>query len=152
MGGNANNRRIVVGVDGSESSIAALRRASRIAAALGASVEAVTVWHTPLSAGEYPLAFDVNPEEDARSILNTALHAAFGAQHPVWLHAFVVEGNTPKALIDESEGAEMLVLGSRGHGGFVGLLLGSVSTACAEHARCPVLIMHTADAAVTAER
>ena len=45
-------------------------------------------------------------------------------------------------LIDESISAEMLVLGSRGHGGFAGLLLGSVSSACAEHAHCPVLVVH----------
>jgi Universal stress protein family. len=50
-------------------------------------------------------------------------------------------------LIEESAHASMLILGSRGHGGFVGMLLGSVSAACAEHAHCPVLVMHGAERA-----
>jgi nucleotide-binding universal stress UspA family protein len=53
-----------------------------------------------------------------------------------------LHGPPARTLIEESRNAFMLVLGSRGHGGFAGLLLGSVSTACAQHAHCPVLIMH----------
>ncbi|MHB1172123.1 MAG: universal stress protein [Lacisediminihabitans sp.] len=66
----------------------------------------------------------------------------FGDDRPSWFQAAVREGSTTQVLIEQSKGAEMLILGSRGHGGFVGLLLGSVSAACAEHAHCPVLIMH----------
>lgn len=147
----SDHSRIVVGVDGSESSLAALRRAARMAVALGTSVEAVTVWHVPVSFSEYPIALGANPAEDARSVLNTALDTVFGAQRPAWLHGYLAEGNAAKVLIDESENAQMLILGSRGHGGFVGLLLGSVSSACAEHARCPVLIMHAADVSSTTD-
>lgn len=136
---------IVVGVDGSASSLAALRRADRIARALNVPLEAVIAWHTPMAVGGYPVALEVSPEDDARGILNASLDTVFGEQRPAWIHSTIMEGNPAKVLIDESRHAEMLVLGSRGHGGFAGLLLGSVSAACAEHARCPVLVMHTAE-------
>lgn len=58
-------------------------------------------------------------------------------------------GGAAKVLLNQSAGAQMLVVGSRGHGGFIGLLLGSVSAACAEHARCPVLIVHGNDESPT---
>jgi len=54
----------------------------------------------------------------------------------------VVEGRPAAVLVDESQGADLLVVGSRGHGGFAGLLLGSVSQQCAHHAACPVVIVH----------
>ena len=58
------------------------------------------------------------------------------------MNQYLYEGNAAKVLLEASEGARMLVVGSRGHGGFSGLLLGSVSAACAEHARCPVVVVH----------
>lgn len=133
--------RIVVGVDGSESSIDALRFAVRTAKAFRTSLEAVAVWTYPAGA-EVALLANWSPEEDAREILVTAAKTVFGDDHPSWFSTATKRGSAARALIEESVGAGMLVLGSRGHGGFIGLLLGSVSAACAEHAHCPVLIVH----------
>ena len=74
--------------------------------------------------------------------MNGALGHQFGPILPGWVSTSSLEGNAAQRLIDASEGAEMLVVGSRGHGGVVGLLLGSVSSACAEKAHCPVLVVH----------
>jgi nucleotide-binding universal stress UspA family protein len=136
--------RIVVGIDGSDASLEALRRGIRIAHALGCSIEAITTWRAA-PYGEYA---DVSghyietAENDARAILNDAATAVFGAEVPEWFAAGVYQGNADQVLIEQSKGAEMLVVGSRGHGGLAGVLLGSVSALCAERATCPVLIMH----------
>lgn len=133
--------RIVVGVDGSESSIEALRYGVQIASAFGAPLEAVTIWRFQY-ASHVPMADALDPENDARGIMESALGRIFGDQRPSWFTSHTSEGLTAETLIRESEGAGMLILGSRGHGGFVGLLLGSVSAQCAEHASCPVLVVH----------
>jgi nucleotide-binding universal stress UspA family protein len=133
--------RIVVGVDGSAPSIEALRHGARLAEALGVRLEAVSVWNNPPVFDAYPPA-DWSAEGEARDKLAAAADAVFASEPPSWFSTKTRRGNPAPALIAESDGAEMLVLGSRGHGGFVGLLLGSVSTACAEHAKCPVLIVH----------
>jgi nucleotide-binding universal stress UspA family protein len=70
------------------------------------------------------------------------LDQVFGAHRPADLQVTVQEGHATKVLLDAGRGARMLVLGSRGHGGFAGLLLGSVSSACAQHATCPVVVVH----------
>jgi nucleotide-binding universal stress UspA family protein len=137
--------RVIVGVDGSPSSIGALRRGLRIASALGLPLEAVAVWHYPNVYGGYSGEVYV-PSVDvlsdgAQEMIDDTVSAVFGdAPRPSWFHESIREGQTARALLDESEGAEMLIVGSRGHGGFAGLLLGSVSEACAEHGTCPVLV------------
>ncbi len=133
--------RIVVGIDGSESSVDALRFAVRTAQAFGTSLEAIAVWSYPAGA-EVALLAGWSPEDNAHEILETAAQAVFGSDLPTWFSTATKPGSPARALIEESTGAEMLVLGSRGHGGFAGLLLGSVSTACAAHAHCPVVIVH----------
>ncbi|WP_341953414.1 universal stress protein [Salinibacterium sp. TMP30] len=135
--------RIVVGVDGSDSSIEALRAAERTAQAFGTSLEAVTTWTYPVGA-EVALLSGWSPEEDANEIIEAVAEQVFGGDRPSWFSTKVKPGLAAHALIEESIGAEMLILGSRGRGGFVGLLLGSVSTACAQHAHCPVLIVRSA--------
>lgn len=134
--------RLVVGVDGSDSSLSALRRGARMATALDGSLEAVIVWHFPGDGFLYPPITEWSPEKDADTVVRTAADAVFGETWPTWFTVSTRQGAPAQVLIDESEGAEMLILGSRGHGGFPGLLLGSVSHSCAQHAHCPVLIMH----------
>lgn len=133
--------RILVGVDGSAASIEALRYAAYLADALGAPVHAVAAWGYPALADYYDVGV-WSPEQDAATILQAALEAAFGDRPPENLSSGVIPGPPARALIDESRRASMLVVGSRGRGGFAGLLLGSVSQACAAHAHCPVLVMH----------
>jgi len=141
------SHRIVVGVDGSKSSIDALRWAGRIADALDVEIDAVTSWEFPTSYGG-PVPLDYRPDQDAEHALAQALTAAFGEKRPVGLRALVRQGHPARVLIDAGEDAALLVVGSRGHGGFVGMLLGSVSAYCAEHGACPVVVVHpTTDAA-----
>jgi nucleotide-binding universal stress UspA family protein len=136
--------RIVVGVDGSEPSKQALRWAQRLAAGAGATVEAVIGWQYPVMTGwgpgALPLNFDL--QADMEKVLTDSVDAVFGAHRPAGLKLTVAEGHPASVLLERSAGALMLVVGSRGHGGFMGLLLGSISANVAEHARCPVLVVH----------
>jgi nucleotide-binding universal stress UspA family protein len=133
--------RIVVAVDGSPPSVQALRWARTLAGCTGAAVEAVTVWTYPAAAG-WGMVGGWDPEQNAKAVVEEALDAAYGEERPADLTARVLQGPPAKTLLDASEGAQMLVMGSRGHGGFAGLLLGSVSAVCAEHAHVPVLVVH----------
>jgi nucleotide-binding universal stress UspA family protein len=134
--------RVVVGVDGSQQSRRALKWAARAAEAIGAGLDAVTVWHYPVSYGWSYAADDWNPEADAMTCLEEAVDEAFPAGRPGRLNLVVREGPAARELLEATRDATLLVLGSRGHGGFAGLLLGSVSASCAEHASCPVLVVH----------
>ncbi len=133
---------IVVGVDGSPQSVEALRWAARMAPVLGAGIRAVGAWEYPAEyAGYVPLGSD-NFDEVTRKRVDKAVHEAFGDDLPAGFSTSVVFGHPSKVLVHESEDATMLVVGRRGHGGFRGLLLGSVSAACVSHASCPVLVIH----------
>ncbi|PLC13169.1 universal stress protein UspA [Kocuria flava] len=133
---------IVVGVDGSEGSVEALRWAARMAPVLGARIRAVGAWeYPPEYAGYVPIGSD-NFDEITRKRAEAAVQEAFGDDLPEGLTTSVVFGHPSRVLVEESEDAAMLVVGRRGHGGFRGLLLGSVSAACVSHAHCPVLVIH----------
>jgi nucleotide-binding universal stress UspA family protein len=134
--------RIVVGVDGSPSSQQALRWGARAAAAFGAGLDAVTAWDFPAGYGFGSVPSDWDPAQDMRTVLDQTIQAVFGDQPPAGLRRLVNEGGAARVLLNASQGAIMLVVGSRGHGGFAGLLLGSVSANVAEHASCPVLVIH----------
>ena len=134
--------RIVVGVDGSEQSKLALRWALSVSATSRASIEAVAAWHFPVNFGWGYVSDDWDPEADATKALEDTVDEVFGTARPAGLRLLVRQGLPAKVLLDESDGATMLIVGSRGHGGFTGLLLGSVSASCAEHATCPVLVIH----------
>lgn len=134
--------RVVVGVDGSGPSLEALRWAVRIAPVVDGAIEAVSTWEIPSDYGWATDLGDWQPDVDARRVLDGALDAVFGEQRPPGLVAIVREGHASTVLLEVSKDADMLIVGSRGHGGFAGLLLGSVSAAVAEHAHCPVLVVH----------
>ena len=133
---------IVVGVDGSRASVAALRKAISLATLSGASVEAVYAWEFPRRYGPMSPTITWSPKDEAESVLIAVVNEVFGENVPEWFTGRATEGLAAHRLIDESRSADLLVVGSRGHGGFVGLLLGSVSATCAEHAHCPVLVVH----------
>jgi nucleotide-binding universal stress UspA family protein len=141
-GPGAGAGRIVVGVDGSRPSKQALRWSAHLAATFGAGLDAVTAWDFPAAYGWSAVPSDWDPARDMRKVLDESLQEVFGDQPPAGLRRRVLEGGAAKVLLDASQGAIMLVVGSRGHGGFAGLLLGSVSSNVAEHASCPVLVIH----------
>jgi nucleotide-binding universal stress UspA family protein len=134
---------IVVGVDGSESSRRAFRFALDEARLRGATVKAVLAWALPFSGGATTgmlpeLVSDFQAEAE-RSLAEAV--AEVGGAGEIDLEQVTVEGGAGRALLEAAEGAELLVVGSHGRGGFKGLLLGSVSQQCAHHATCPVVIV-----------
>jgi nucleotide-binding universal stress UspA family protein len=139
-----NRGRIVVGVDGSPSSVQALRWALEQARLTGAPVCAVSAWALPASPTWLAVEEDADYwEEGARTVLDDAIKDATGDAEALPVQREVVGGHPAKVLIDASTDAGLLVVGSRGHGGFTGLLLGSVSQHVVAHASCPVVVVHT---------
>jgi nucleotide-binding universal stress UspA family protein len=131
---------IVVGVDGSSSSLDALTWAVAQAALTGATVQAVIAWDYPSLYGAYPIGDSVDWGINAQQIIDTALDTALG-KDSAKVSSTVVQGHPARVLIDASAGAELLVVGNRGHGEFTEMLLGSVSQHVVSHATCPVLVM-----------
>jgi nucleotide-binding universal stress UspA family protein len=154
---------IVVGVDGSAGSDKALRWALAEAKLRGVSVRALTVYEPPPLPAAAPLAGGAGAfaptvlEEDVERLRSASAAAAERALDDalermgeeatadIEITPDAVEGSPAETLIDAGRGAELLVLGSRGRGGFVGLLLGSVSQQCAQHPPCPVVILPPPD-------
>jgi nucleotide-binding universal stress UspA family protein len=134
-------RRIVVGVDGSDSSKVALRWAIRQAKLTGGSVDAVTAWRYPAGYGMAPVAESTDFESEAKNTLTEALNEVGGLEPDVIVRPVVAEGHAAEVLLHAAKGAELLIVGSRGHGGFTSALVGSVSMSCVLHAHCPVLVM-----------
>jgi nucleotide-binding universal stress UspA family protein len=133
--------RIVVGVDGSASSLDALAWAARQAALTSAGLEVVMTWEWPDSYGwAVPVPDDFDPESTVRRTLEDALAPVRAASPGLPIEEKVVNGHPAPVLVEASKDADLLVVGSRGHGEFVGMLLGSVSEYCAGHAQCPVLV------------
>jgi nucleotide-binding universal stress UspA family protein len=140
---------IVVGVDHSEGAKAAVRFAFDEAKLRQATLRAVHAWeygyiNAPDLEGSFPVVgADLKEVRDAAErALDKTLREADAETDSVEIERRVVEGRPAGVLVDESRDADLLVVGSRGHGGFVGLLLGSVSQQVAHHASCPVVIVH----------
>ncbi|WP_369134365.1 universal stress protein [Modestobacter sp. I12A-02662] len=144
--------RVVVAVDGSAGSTAALRFALEDAARRGVPVEAVIAYRVPEMRGDYT---DIGTAEDqrlsdtlrrqsvdkVRAVVDEAARGLAGAVPDVQIRAAL--GSPADVLVRESHGADLLVVGSRGHGGFHSMLLGSTSIQCATHATCPVTVVHS---------
>lgn len=137
--------RIIVGVDGSDHSKEALREAARLAQALDAPLEVIACWQDPaLYATSYGYVPELDPEAfqaDARHMLQETLQEVFGETRPARLSTRLLRGRAAELLVEESRNARMLVVGARGVGGVLGMILGSVSSALVSHAHCPVLVV-----------
>jgi nucleotide-binding universal stress UspA family protein len=141
--------RIVVGIDGSPSSHGALRWAVEEARARGAAIRAVHAWtFVPLTVppfgitgAPYPSADDVERLRDAaQKLIDSAVDEVVG-EDGVEIERVLAEDPAADALITQAGDADLLVVGSRGLGGFTGLLLGSVSHQVVSHAPCPVVVV-----------
>ncbi len=139
---------VVVGVDGSAGSVVAIETAFEIAAASGAAVTCVMGWSTEVVLGMVvteSFAKEVPEiEADCRAVADAVI-APVAARNPgVAVDVVVRHGNPADAIIEVAHevGADVVVVGSRGHGGFVGLLLGSVSRRVVDHAGRVVIVAH----------
>ncbi|HZV27035.1 MAG TPA: universal stress protein [Acidothermaceae bacterium] len=154
-------RRVVVGVDGSPNSIAALRFAVGLAGRDGGVVDAICAYH-PYVQAQYPFALAVPPyglsgegvhdgntlvsavmdaEVDARHSLENAMNAAFGCSQLVGVQLIALEGSAHEILTRSAQNADLLIVGARGHSGPLARVLGSTAQACTRHAHCPVLVV-----------
>lgn len=142
--------RVLVGVDGSNLSTAAIGFAFEEASLRAVGLTALHAWQPPVVAGEEAFApvaaqqQDLSELRDTQAALLTRSIEPWRTRYPhVDIRELTVQSTASHALIHESAGAELLVVGSRGRGGFAGLLLGSVSHAALHHARCPVAVART---------
>jgi nucleotide-binding universal stress UspA family protein len=133
--------RVVVGIDGSAASLDALAWAAHQADLTGAALELVAAWEWPTSFGwAVPVPADYDPEAEVRSVLDNAVASARAAHSALRVDTRIVRGHPAPVLVEASKGADLLVVGSRGHGEFVGMLIGSVSEYCTTNAHCSVLV------------
>ncbi|MGO8884945.1 MAG: universal stress protein [Streptosporangiaceae bacterium] len=137
---------VVVGVDGSAESVAALRWAAGYVKATGATLRAVMAWHYPAAVGPAPVG--VAPAEvtdDVRQHMQDTLDRTVAEVIPDApdgaVETRISYGHPAQVLLDESEKADLLVVGNRGHGGFTGMLVGSVSVHLVSNAGCPVTVV-----------
>lgn len=141
--------RIVVGIDGSEGSLHALCWAGREARLRGATLEVVVAWTYPTPVLLVPVAPDPPQVKELRKhahdLLERGLEKARDDVAGVRIERRVVEGDTAQVLIDQAKDADLLVVGSRGLGGFRGLLLGSVSHQCVLHGKTAVVVVPSPD-------
>lgn len=133
--------RILVGVDGSPASKQALRWAAGYAELRGGYLDVIVAWDWPQSLGwSVPVRAGLQPDVDAELLLEKCTAELHAEWPDLVVKTRVVQGHPSPILVDESKGASVLVVGSRGHGEFAGMLIGSVSQHCTTHAHCPVLV------------
>jgi nucleotide-binding universal stress UspA family protein len=137
--------KIVVGVDASEGSRAALRWAFDEARLRACPLDVVTVWQYPVlttlpAFGALPPIEDLSTEAET-SLTQVLTEEGVASTDAVAVSTVVAEGAAAAALLEAATDADLLVVGSRGHGGFTGMLLGSVSQHVVSHAPCPVVVV-----------
>ena len=137
--------KIVVGVDGSDGAAAALQWAFEQARRTGAELEIVLAFSFELAwidvGSDYQARWIEDATLRARDELQQIVAATVPEPDGVTLHRLVVEGVPAEVLVEVATGADLLVVGTRGRGGFAGLLLGSASQRCVERAPCPVVVV-----------
>jgi nucleotide-binding universal stress UspA family protein len=137
--------RVVVGVDGSSGSLHALSWAGREARLRGATLEVVVAWTYPIPVALFPVAPEF-PEvsaikKEAHDLIEQSIEAVRDDVAVVNIERQVVEGSASRVLLKRSKDADLLVVGSRGLGGFAGLLLGSLSQQCVLHTTRPTVVV-----------
>jgi nucleotide-binding universal stress UspA family protein len=146
--GSTEVRRIVVGVDGSETSRHALRWAAEEARSHGSQLHVVHAWEVPAPAAAVGAGRRTAPPEgqhdEASRLVADVVRDELGEAPPGDVRTSIGRGPAAGVLLDAARNADLLVVGSRGLGGFRGLLLGSVSSKMASHAPCPVVIVRPA--------
>lgn len=134
---------VVVGVDGSEGSKAALRWAGDYTRLVHGRLRVVGAWQYPAMYG-YTVALPaVELADDTRRVLQDTVIEVLGSEPAIPVEIQVTSGAAAEVLLDAAANADLLVVGSRGHGAFAGMLLGSVSTHCVHHAHCPVVVVRS---------
>ncbi|ADD43111.1 universal stress protein [Stackebrandtia nassauensis] len=150
-GDGPNAGRVVIGVDGSVLSQAAVRFGLREARLRRLPVTVLHAWHYPTTTRDGYFVLGVGDREAmenrATAVLSDSLAGIRREYADVEVTRTSLHGNTRQILLEQSRGAQLLVVGSRGHGGFAGLVLGSTSQAMLHHAHAPVAIVHAADEA-----
>jgi nucleotide-binding universal stress UspA family protein len=133
---------IVVGIDGSAQSRIALAWAAKQAALTSSPLNIIMTWEYPTNYG-YTMGWpeDIDFAADAKSELEKCVSEVLGTDPKIEVTASVHQGHAALMLVEESKHSSLLVVGSRGHGEFAGMLLGSVSEFAATHADCPVVII-----------
>jgi nucleotide-binding universal stress UspA family protein len=139
------SEKIVVGVDSSASSAQALRWAARQAALTHAVLHAVIAWNLPDVYGYVPMTDNFDWEKGSLAALQQTISDNLEPAAAELVHQHAVCGHPASVLLDCAADADLLVVGSRGHGGFAGMLLGSISQYLVTHAPCPVVVLRVKD-------
>lgn len=143
---NIDSNRIVVGTDGSDNSLSAVRWALREATLRGSTVDLVHSWNytpiiDPMGMAASVAADPTGDEQAARRVMESVMRRVDADRGKTVVNEIVTLGPPAQSLMSAAKGADLLVVGRRGHGGFLGLLLGSVATQVVNHATCPVVVV-----------
>lgn len=132
---------VVVGVDGSEESVHALRWAADHVRQVGGILHAVTIWHQPVQFGYHLTYTDAELQKQGQGALDSALARVKPDFPSVDIRPKLIRGHVVDEFVKLSEQADLLVVGDKGHGAFTGMLVGSVAVKIVHHAACPVTVV-----------